>query len=112
MIVSYDRHAFHGLDNLDLRITFDFNLRCRNDDLFLENGSHGKKLLDSNFIILEVKVNEHIPLWLQQMLDHLQYVRNNISKFCMSLELFSIDLLYLYSSANHFFTSYIIYLLL
>jgi len=91
MIVSYDRHAFHGLDNPDLRVTFDFNLRCRNDDLFLENGSHGKKLLDSNFIILEVKVNEHIPVWLQQMLDHLQCERKNISKFCTSLDLLRKD---------------------
>src|SRR5690625_6732109 len=80
MIVRYDRHAFHRLDNLDLRITFDFNLRCRNDDLFLENGSHGEKLLDSNFIILEVKVNEHIPLWLQQMLDDLKCERKKDRK--------------------------------
>src|SRR5699024_8412698 len=37
MIISYDRHALHGIDNDELRVTFDLNLRCRNDDLFVEN---------------------------------------------------------------------------
>ncbi len=37
MVVSYDRHAFHHLDDPDLRVTFDFNLRCRNHDLRVEH---------------------------------------------------------------------------
>src|SRR5699024_12209262 len=32
MIVSYDRHAFHGIYDDELRVTCDLNLRCRNED--------------------------------------------------------------------------------
>lgn len=42
MVVSYDRHAIHGIYDPDLRLTFDSNLRCRNDDLFVENGAYGE----------------------------------------------------------------------
>src|SRR5690625_7318657 len=58
MIVSYDRKAFHGLYDDELRLTFDLNLRCRNYDLALENGTYGKKFIDQNIVILEVKVND------------------------------------------------------
>ncbi|MBS4219673.1 polyphosphate polymerase domain-containing protein [Bacillus sp. FJAT-49711] len=87
MVVSYDRHALHGIDDPDLRITCDFNLRCRNDDLSIEHGPFGKHFIDPNLVVLEVKVNDSVPLWLTRILQDLQCEQRGASKFCTSLEL-------------------------
>ncbi|HLR51376.1 MAG TPA: polyphosphate polymerase domain-containing protein [Candidatus Avamphibacillus sp.] len=86
MIISYDRHALHGIEDDELRITFDLNLRCRNDDLFVENGPHGEHFIDTNLVILEVKVNHSVPLWLTRILQDLNCKQRGASKFCTSLE--------------------------
>ncbi|MBP2079932.1 polyphosphate polymerase domain-containing protein [Oceanobacillus polygoni] len=87
MVVSYDRHALHCITDPDLRITFDFNLRCRNDDLSLENGAYGENFIDSDLVVLEVKVNDSVPLWLTRILQYLNCEQRSASKFCTSLEL-------------------------
>jgi len=87
MIVSYDRHAFHGKYDDELRVTFDLNLRCRNDDLAVENGPQGENFIDSNLVVLEVKVNDSVPLWLTRILQDLKCEQRSASKFCTSLEL-------------------------
>lgn len=87
MIVSYDRHAFHGIDDAELRITFDLNLRCRNEDLALENGPYGERFIDEDLVVLEVKVNDSVPLWLTRYLQALNCEQRSASKFCTSTEL-------------------------
>jgi len=87
MIVSYDRHAFHGINDAELRVTFDLNLRCRNDDLAVENGPQGENFIDDDLVVLEVKVNDSVPLWLTRILQDLNCEQRSASKFCTSLEL-------------------------
>lgn len=87
MIVSYDRHALHHKVDADLRMTFDFNLRCRNCDLKLENGSYGELFIDRNLVVLEVKVSDSVPLWLARILQELNCEQRSASKFCTSMEL-------------------------
>ncbi|MFD1850905.1 polyphosphate polymerase domain-containing protein [Oceanobacillus bengalensis] len=87
MVVSYDRHALHCIYDPDLRITFDHNLRCRNDDLQVEKGPHGINFIDKNLIVLEVKVNDSVPLWLTRILQQINCKQRSASKFCTSLEL-------------------------
>lgn len=87
MVVSYERHALHGIDDSELRITFDFNLRCRNDDLLLEHGSDGEYFIDGNLIVMEIKVNDSVPLWLTRILQALQCEQRSASKYCTSVEL-------------------------
>ncbi len=87
MVISYDRHAFHCLDDPDLRVTFDFNLRCRSDDLQIEHGPHGAHFIAPDLVILEVKVTHSVPLWLTRFLQILNCEQRGASKFCTSLEL-------------------------
>lgn len=87
MVVSYDRHALHGINDTELRMTFDFNLRCRNDDLQLENGPYGDLFIDENLVVLEVKVNDSVPLWLARILQELNCEQRSASKYCTSTEL-------------------------
>jgi len=89
MVVSYKRHALHGSDNADLRLTFDFDLRCRKNDLLLEHGPYGDNFIDPNLVVLEVKVEHSVPLWLTRILQELDCEQRSASKFCTSTELLS-----------------------
>ena len=91
MVVSYNRHALHGLDDDGLRITFDFDLRCRKEDLHIENGPYGENFIDTDLVVLEVKVDHSVPLWLARILQELQCEQRSASKFCTSMELLSGD---------------------
>lgn len=87
MVVSYDRHALHGVTDSELRITFDFNLRCRSENLLLEDGPYGENFIDQDLVVLEVKVDNSVPLWLTRVLQNLQCEQRSASKFCTSTEL-------------------------
>lgn len=89
MVVSYSRHALHGIHDSELRITFDFDLRCRKADLHIENGPHGEHFIDPDLVVLEVKVDHSVPLWLARILQELQCEQRSASKFCTSMELLS-----------------------
>lgn len=93
MVVSYDRHAFHCITDPDLRVTFDLNLRCRNEDFHIEYGPYGKNFIDQNLVVLEVKVTHSVPLWLTRFLQDLECEQRSASKFCTSLELLKGEIL-------------------
>lgn len=86
MVVSYDRQAFQGRFEQDLRVTFDYNLKCRKNDLRIENGPEGQLFLDPNLVILEVKITDSVPFWLARILSNLGCVRKSVSKYCTSME--------------------------
>lgn len=86
LIVSYDRQAFQGLVDEDLRVTFDYNLRCRHDDLHIEHGPHGNHFVDEGSVILEVKVTHSVPFWLSRLLSEYKAPKNSVSKFCSSTD--------------------------
>lgn len=88
-VVSYDRQAFSGVheSEKDLRVTFDYNLMCRSDDLGLENGPDGFRFTEYDFVVLEVKVSNSVPFWLARILSELNFVRQGFSKFCSSIDL-------------------------
>lgn len=86
-VVSYDRQAFSGTFEKDLRVTFDYNLMCRNDDLRIEHGPEGHHFIDPGLVVLEVKVSEVVPFWLARILSDLECNKQSVSKFCTSVEL-------------------------
>ena len=79
--------------NPDLRVTFDLNLRCRNEDFHIEYGPYGKNFIDQNLVVLEVKVTHSVPLWLTRFLQDLECEQRSASKFCTSLELLKGEIL-------------------
>ncbi len=88
-VVSYDRQAFIGTaeNEKDLRVTFDYNLMCRADDLALEHGPEGLHFVDQDVVILEVKVSNSVPFWLTRILSDFNFSRQGFSKFCTSIDL-------------------------
>lgn len=81
MVLSYDRKAFQGIYQKDLRITFDMNIRSRQYDLRLEHGSRGDRNSNNNFVIMEVKVERGIPLWLSKILNYYGCRKKSFSKY-------------------------------
>ena len=69
VFIACDRKCFRALDNPELRITFDSNLRWRENRLSLMAGSDGEPLLDDDQIIMEIKIPGAAPVWLASMLS-------------------------------------------
>ncbi|OYO90814.1 molecular chaperone, partial [Lachnotalea glycerini] len=79
--IAYDRIALFGKENSDLRITFDTNIRWREDNLDLAKGSNGRQLLQPGQILMEIKIPGVMPLWMSQMLDELNIHSTSFSKY-------------------------------
>lgn len=79
--LAYDRKALFSKENRDLRITFDTNIRTRRYDLKLENGDYGESLLEGNKLLMEVKAEKNIPLWLSKLLSEYKIYKTSFSKY-------------------------------
>lgn len=81
MYIAYDREAYFGKEDNALRITFDQNIRSREEDLQLELGDAGKLLLDSEYRLMEIKVSGAFPMWLAHILSELEIYPTSFSKY-------------------------------
>lgn len=79
--LAYDRLAYFGVDQPDLRISFDRNIRTRRYDLALEAGDHGAPLLEDDRWLMEIKVANSIPFWLCRLLSEYQIYPTSFSKY-------------------------------
>ena len=79
-LIIYDRTAYYEPDG-NLRLTIDANPRYRINNLNLTTNMEGISLLDDGSTILEIKVQEAIPLWLSSILDKGKIYTNSFSKY-------------------------------
>lgn len=86
-IIRYTRQAFIGSQyDIGLRITFDSSLTGQRINLHLHESPAGLPILNPNWVVMEIKVNERIPYWLTELVGfhNLQMVR--ISKYCRCID--------------------------
>ena len=84
VFIGYDREAYagiKGIENPELRVTFDTNLRYREDRLDLRKGDDGYPLLDSGKILMEIKIPGAAPLWLARLLSENDIHMTSFSKY-------------------------------
>ncbi|MCR5808847.1 MAG: polyphosphate polymerase domain-containing protein [Clostridiales bacterium] len=81
MVLCYDRIAYVGTEDPQLRLTFDSNVTFRTDDLDLMHGAHGQKLLEDGTYIMELKIQDAMPLWLSGILDKLKIYPGSYTKY-------------------------------
>ena len=82
VFIGYDRLAFAGIDDPQLRITFDTNLRWRDTDVDLRLGDHGAPIaLPCGDVLMEVKIPGACPLWLSHLLSDAQAFPTSFSKY-------------------------------
>ncbi len=79
--LAYDRMALYCLNNPDIRITFDKNIRSRNTLLDLSKGDFGTNLLAEDCRLMEIKVADAYPLWLAEILSELEIYPISFSKY-------------------------------
>lgn len=81
LYLAYDRRAYYGLEDHNLRITFDENIRSREKDLELEDGDYGEKLLEEDMVLMELKVPGAVPIWLSEIMSRLHIYPISFSKY-------------------------------
>lgn len=82
-----DRTAYFSSEDRNVRVTFDRNIRFRNQMLDLSTGSQGVKLLDSGLYVMEVKTLGSVPLWFSSALGELEIYPRAFSKYGKAYEM-------------------------
>lgn len=81
MAISYDRIAYYGNDDRDLRVTFDDNILWRDDDLSLDIEPYGIPIISEGQSLMEIKVSTALPMWLVGELENLNIYKTSFSKY-------------------------------
>lgn len=79
--LAYDRIAYYGKEDKNVRVTFDMNIRYRDTDLSLGAGDYGDRLIDEDMYLMEIKIAGAMPLWLVNVLSELQIYPTSFSKY-------------------------------
>ena len=79
--LSYEREAFYGKKDRELRITFDENILWRNEDISLCAPVYGEPILEPGYALMEIKIAAAMPLWLVQLLSENHIYKTSFSKY-------------------------------
>ena len=79
IMIAYDRTSYAEIDG-DIRLTIDENPRYRTFDLNLHTSMEGQHLLPAGSAILEIKVQQEMPLWLVEILSKGKIYKTSFSK--------------------------------
>lgn len=81
VFLSYEREAFYSKTDYDFRVTFDESILWRDYDLSLCKGVYGTHVMDSNLVIMEVKIAGAMPLWFTKILSKNRIYKTSFSKY-------------------------------
>lgn len=81
MFIAYDRTCYTDKDNKNFRITFDQNIRSREEDLRLEKGDSGVDYFSNGEVVMEVKALNAFPIWFVKILSKLNLKPTSFSKY-------------------------------
>lgn len=81
LFLSYDRRAFHGIQNTELRITLDSNIQYRTHELDFNRHHDNKAYFQNHQILMEIKSHYAFPLWLSAVLSEMELYPTSFSKY-------------------------------
>ncbi len=81
LALFYEREAYAYRGEEGVRITFDTAVRYRADDLLLQHGWDGRKLLPDGTALMEIKCAGAMPLRLAHLLDERKIFPTRFSKY-------------------------------
>lgn len=84
--LSYDREAFYGREDRELRITFDENILWRQEDMSLCARPYGTPVLEPGYALMEIKISTAMPLWLSRVLSENRIFKTSFSKYGRAYE--------------------------
>lgn len=79
--IAYDRIAYYGKENPDIRLTIDSNMRFREENLNLAAGDAGTPILPEEKYLMEIKIPDAMPLWLTEILTRTKIYPVSFSKY-------------------------------
>jgi len=79
VFVSYHRAAFVGQSGL--RITFDTDSHFREDELSLGCPNQGEEIFPQDMVLMELKTNKSIPMWMVNILSEKKIRPISFSKY-------------------------------
>lgn len=80
IFIAYDRYSYKS-KSTDLRITFDYNLRSRKENLDVKNDSNNIFYFKDDKYIMEIKTSYNYPLWLAELLNKYKIYPGSFSKY-------------------------------
>lgn len=81
VFLSYERHALHAKDESDFRVTFDENILYRQEALSLNSDAFGEALLRPDQVLMELKIDGGLPLWMVRALSDQKIFKTSFSKY-------------------------------
>lgn len=81
MMIVYEREAYYVKELPNVRVTFDSSIRYRRTSLQLSKGKDGKKIIPDNELVMEIKTDGAMPLWLSHALDKCNIRPASFSKY-------------------------------
>jgi len=81
IFIACEREALKGKDNETLRITFDRNIRYREDSLSLLDGTEGSPIVDEGQYLMEIKAEGAMPIWLSHLINSMDIYPQSFSKY-------------------------------
>ena len=81
VFLAYDREAYSGIQDPEVRITFDTQLRYRTTELDLRLWDAGTAMFEDDRILMELKLPGVCPLWLSQALSQIGAFPTSFSKY-------------------------------
>ena len=81
VFISYKRSAYFGKENKNFRITFDFDIQYNREKLDFSYHDDNVNLLEKDLCIMEIKIENSMPLWLAHALTKLKIYPNSFSKY-------------------------------
>ncbi|OUP53162.1 molecular chaperone [Butyricicoccus pullicaecorum] len=81
VFLSYERDCFRGVKGEDFRVTFDSEIRYRQENLTLDSDTRGIPILAPGQVLMEVKAAGGIPLWMTHVLSEQGIFKTSFSKY-------------------------------
>lgn len=81
VFLSYERDSFRGVEDEEFRVTFDSQIRYRQEELTLDSDTWGTPILPSGQVLMELKVAGSLPLWMAHVLSEQRIFKTSFSKY-------------------------------
>ncbi len=79
--LSYEREAYFSPSDENFRMTFDFNIKMRENNISIYASDEDNIVLDTDYILLEVKTVQGLPFWFLRYLNQNQIFSTSFSKY-------------------------------
>ncbi len=86
MLLCCHRLSYQSKDSSGVRLTFDEDIVWRSDALDLREGVWGNSLLPFGNRLMEVKIQNTMPLWLSDALTKLRIYPQSVSKYGLAYQ--------------------------